>query len=321
MKLSTLNSSVLAGLLVSMPVFAAPTVYIAVSDADEVIVLDGATDRIVGTISGLEKPHEIVATPDGQTLIAGSLQQKPMDDTNFSVIERSNGQVKFKIPMEGWSYHQVVTPDGRYVLSTRPSEALVRVVDLDARQVIKSIAAGSAANHLLLSNDGRYVFVSNEREDAISQIDLRTWSVTQMMSAGRAPGHMVMSPDGKLIYVTSHDTDQVSAVSVSLGEVVDSCRVGKGLHGIDVGDDGKTLFVSSRTDNKLYVLDASLQKKPQRMLELSPAPYHVKVIKGTGKVYVASHTAPKLWVIDQATLEVLEEIELPAVGHHMEVVY
>lgn len=321
MKLSILNSGLLAGVLVCTSLFASPTVYIATSDTDEVIVMDGEKDVIIGKITGLEKPHEVVATPDGQYLIAGSLQQKPMDDTNFSVIERSNGQVKFRIPMEGWSYHQVVTPDGRYVLSTRPSEALVRVVDLDARQVIKSIAAGSAANHLLLSNDGRYVYVSNERDDSISQIDVSTWSVTQTMSAGRAPGHMVMSPDGKLIYVTSHDTDRVSAVSVALGEVIHSCRVGKGLHGIEIGDDGKTLFVSSRTDNTLYVLDASIQKRPQRMLKLSPAPYHVKVIKGTGKVYVASHQSPKLWVIDQATLEVLNEIDLPAVGHHMEVVY
>ncbi len=321
MKLSTLKYGILACLLISPNVFAAPTLYIAASDVDEAVVVDTATDRIVSKITALERPHDIVATPDGEYLIVGALQTEHMRNTAFSIVERSTGQVKFKIPMKGWSYHQVVTRDGHYMLSTNPSEAQVRVVDLDSRQVLKSVSAGSAANHLLLSNDDRYVYVSNERDDTISQIDVGTWSVKQAMQAGRAPGHMVMSPDGKLIYVTSHDTDMVYAVSVEYGEVVDSCRVGKGLHGIGFGDDGKTLFVSSKTEDKLFALDTSMEKSSRRVLELSPEPYHVTVAKGTGKVYVASHKEPKIWVIDQTTLKVLDEIELPAVGHHMEIVY
>ncbi len=87
-----------------------------------------------------------------------------------------------------------------------------------------------------------------------------------------------------------------------------------------MGDDGKTLFISSKKGNKLVALDTGTGNVIKETM-LSPAPYHLNTITGTGKVYVSSRKEPKIWVIDQKTLKVLGEIKLPAgEGHQMAIV-
>ena len=111
----------------------------------------------------------------------------------------------------------------------------------------------------------------------------------------------------------------MSVVSVKEGKVETTYKIGKRLHGLDIGDDGKTLFVSSRSDDKLVALDTTTGA--QRSLTLSPEPYHLDRIPGTGKVYVSSSKAPIIWVIDQKTFTVIGTIQLPGgEGHQIAVV-
>jgi DNA-binding beta-propeller fold protein YncE len=50
---------------------------------------------------------------------------------------------------------------------------------------------------------------------------------------------------------------------------------------------------------------------------LGPSPYHLAAIPGTGKLYVSSAEEPKLWVVDQESLRVLNEIPIRGKGHQM----
>ena len=122
-----------------------------------------------------------------------------------------------------------------------------------------------------------------------------------------------------MIYVANDRAGTVTEASVQSGKMVRSHKIGKRVHGLDLGDDGKTLFVSSRTDNKLVALDTV--SSDQRVLTLSPEPYHLDKIPGTGKVYVSSSKAPKIWVIDQKTFTVTDTITLPGgEGHQIAVI-
>jgi DNA-binding beta-propeller fold protein YncE len=107
-------------------------------------------------------------------------------------------------------------------------------------------------------------------------------------------------------------------VSLDRGETVKKYAVGGAVHGIDLSDDGKTLFVSGREQNKLVAID--LVKGGIRSVPLSPAPYHLTTIRGTGKLYVSSADEPKIWVVDQKTLRVEREIPIGGKGHQMVVV-
>ena len=310
---------------VSAPAAAKPLVYVAAGSANEVIVIDAATDTVVRSFPGVENPHGIVATPDGEYLVAGSLKEAPPNpsnpeaaNSNLALLHPDHGHVMLTIPVAGMSHHQAITPNGRYVISTHATRGYVSVVDLNRNQVVETISTGPAPNYTVITKDGNRAYVSNSGNGTISEIDLTTWAVSRSLEGGPGPEHLALSRDEKTIYVVNARAGTVSAVSLADGKVERTFDVGPILHGLDVSDDGATLFVSSKKDEKLVALNPTTGAR--RELRLSPSPYHLETITGTGKVYVSSSKKPMIWVVDQKTLAVLGEIAIRGNGHQMAVV-
>jgi YVTN family beta-propeller protein len=283
---------------------AAPTVYIPLGSGNQVIAVDAATDNITATFTGVENPHGLVATPDGEYLVAGSLSETPLSsgqsaetpNSKLFLIHLEHGHVMLTIPVAGWTHHQAITPDGRYVISTHPTRSVISVVDMQSNQVTTTVKTGPAPNYTVITADGTQAFVTNSGNGTISEIDVAGWTVTRTLEGGPGPEHMVLSGDASKLFVTNPRAGKVSAISIRTGKIIDSWQVGANVHGLDIGDD-------------------------VHEISLTPAPYHLNTIHGTGKVYVSSRKEPKIWVIDQKSLKVLGEITLPAgEGHQMVIV-
>jgi DNA-binding beta-propeller fold protein YncE len=318
------SATALALTLASAMALAGPTVFIPLGTANKVIAVDAATLQITSTYAGVDNPHGLVATPDGEYLIAGSLKEAPppagsapnTPNSQLALVHPGHGHVMLTIPVAGWTHHLAITPDGRYVISTHPTRGGISVVDLQTNQVLKTIATGPAPNYTVITRDGKQAYVSNSGNGMLSQIDLASWAVSRTLEGGPAPEHIVLSADEKTLYALNPQAGTVSAVSVASGKIIDTYKIGAKLHGLDLGDDGQTLFVSSVADNKLVALD--LRDGSQRALPLSPAPYHLNTIRGTGKVYVSSRNDPVIWVVDQKSMALTGTIKLPGgVGHQM----
>lgn len=309
------------------PAAAGPTVYIPLGSGNQVIAVDAASGRITASYPGVENPHGLVATPDGEYLVAGSLTETPTPagaphdtpNSRLFLVHPGHGHVMLTIPVTGWTHHQAITPDGRYVLSTHPTRGYVSVVDLEQKKVVHTVATGAAPNFTLIARDGKHAYVTNTGDGTLSEIDLATWSVRRALAAGPGPEHAALADDGKTIYVANPGAAQVSVVDIASGKVVRTFPAGQGAHGIDLSDDGRTLFVSSRGENRLLGID--VQSGKSRSLALAPAPYHLNTIHGAGVVYVSSSKEPKIWIVDQTTLALKGTIALPAgEGHQMAVV-
>lgn len=315
-------SMISASMVFTNALQASPTVYIPLGSANQVIKVDAATDSITATYAGVENPHGLVVTPDGEYLIAGSLKETPLEkgqakdtaNSKLFLIHPVHGHVMSTIPVSGWSHHQSITSDGKYVLSTHGMRGEISVVDLESNKVIKTVKTGPVPNYTLITKDNKRAFVSNTGNNTISEIDLKSWAVIRTLKSGSAPEHMVFSKDENTLFVTNPRAGQVSAVSVKSGEVINTYKIGKAVHGLDIGDDGKTLFISSTKENKLVSIDTVSGKKKE--LTLEPAPYHLNTIRNTGKVYVSSRNTPIIWVIDQKSLTVVNTIKLPAGEAH-----
>ncbi len=314
-------------IVVSNATYASPTVYIPLGSGNQVIAVDAATDKITASYSNVVNAHGLVATPDGEYLIAGSLQEDPLKqdqpkdtpNSKLFLIHPDHGHVMSTIPVTGWSHHQAITPDGKYVLSTHGARGGVSVVDVEENKQIKIIDTGLVPNFTLITNDGKTAYVSNTGDNSISEVDLTNWKVKRKLKSGPAPEHMAFSEDEGTIYVTNPRKGEIAVISVSSGKLIKSYAIGKAVHGLDIGDDGKTIFVSSKQDDKLVAVDTETGKS--RELALSPSPYHLNTISGTGKVYVSSRKKPVIWVVDQKTMQKIGEIVLPAgEGHQMAVV-
>ena len=306
---------------------AEPMAFIPLGSANMVIAVDAASGKVTRKFSGVKNPHGLVATPDGEYLVAGSLSETPlpagaadrMSNSKLYVIHPVHGHVMTEIPVSGWTHHQAITPDGQYVISTHPARGGISVADLVSNKVIKTVKTGPSPNYTLVTKDGKHAYVSNTGNASISQIDIASWTVIRTLDAGPSPGHLVFSADEQTIFVANDRAGTISAVSVQSGKLERSHKIGKRVHGLDLGDDGKTLFVSSRLDDKLVALDT--RSGDQRILTLSPEPYHLDKIPGTGKVYVSSSKAPRIWVIDQKTFTLIDTITLPGgEGHQIAVI-
>lgn len=302
-------------------------VYIPLGSGNQVIAVDAATDTITASYSGVDNPHGLVATDDGEYLIAGSLtetklkegEDKKSTNSKLYFIHPAHGHVMSTIPVSGWTHHQAITPDSRYVISTHGMRGNISVVDVQENKVIKSIETGPVPNYTLISKDGKRAFVSNTGNNTISEIDLTTWKVVRMLESGPSPEHMVFSSDETKLYVSNPRAGKVSVVSVKTGKVLNAYEIGKSVHGLDIGDDGKTLFVSSKKEDKLVSINTETGIKKE--IKLSPAPYHLNTIRNTGKVYVSSRKKPIIWVIDQKSLNIINTINLPAgEAHQMAIV-
>jgi len=322
MKNKTLFITGLAVAMISTAASAKPLVYVAAGSANQILVIDAATDKVVGNYDGIDNPHSIVSTPDGEYIISGSLKEKklakgdmgPAHSTIY-LVHPEHGHVMLTMKAEGMIHHQTITPDGRYVLSTHPTRGNISLTDLQQNKVVKTVATGPAPNYTIVTPDGKTAYVSNSGNGTISEIDTASWTVKRALKAGPGPEHIVLSKDGSTIYVINSSAGVLSAVDVSTGDVAKTYPLGKRLHGLDISDDGTTLFVSSKKDEKFIALDP--KSGTSRTLALSPSPYHLETIEGTGKVYVSSSNSPKIWVIDQKSIKLLGEIKIAGEGHQM----
>lgn len=305
---------------------AGTTVYIPLGSADSVIAVDAATSRITARYTGVANPHGLVITADGEYLVAGSILETaqpagaPPDAPSgkLYLIHPAHGHVMATIAVPGWSHHQAITPDGRFVISTHPTRDAISVVDMRTRRLVRTIRTGTTPNFALITRDGTRAYVSNSGNGTISEIDLGSWAVTRTLDVGESPEHLVFARDERTLYVAAAAAGAVRAVSVDTGKIVGTFDLGGALHGLDLGDDGKTLFASLVGGDALIALDT--ESGNRRVLALAPAPYHLGVIPGSGKLYVSSSGEPKIWVVDQGTLSVTGTIALPGgEGHQLAV--
>ena len=214
--------------------FAAPIAYIPLGSGNEVIAVDAANNKIIKRYPVIENPHGLVATPDGEYLIAGSLKEtlvpagSSADTPNSTlyVVHLQHGHVMSEIPVSGWTHHEAITPDGKFVISTHPTRGGISVVDLGNNKVFKIIKTGPSPNYTLVAKDGKHAYVSNTGNATISEIDVAKWEVVRTLEAGPSPEHIVFSPDEKTIYVSNDRAGTVSVVSRQSGKIEKNYKIG-----------------------------------------------------------------------------------------------
>ncbi len=330
------------------------TVYVPLGSADGILIIDGQEDKIIGRIDGVTNTHGLAATPGGEYLVAPSMlttaqgesaipprpdgmskdehrahhdaavNKNETGSSYISVInidrfrDISEKQIIHSIKTGGVSHHSAVTMDGQYAISTHPTLDTISVIDLIAGKLVRMVPTGPQPNYIAVTRDGRYIYVSNSGNNTISKIDTQQWIVSRNLTTGMSPEHLLLSPDERTLYVNNTGDGTVAAISLADGQTTRTFSVGEEPHGIDISDDGTTLFVSSMLENKLLAIDLLTGKIRNRTL--GPMPYHVTTITGTGKLYVASRAEPRIWVLDQNTLELRGEIPIHGEGHQMVVV-
>ena len=320
-----------------------PRVYIPTGEGAEVLIIDAATQQTVGRLGGLPAAHGLAATPDGSRLIVGSFEERAVDAappdkpadvsatdhaahhgtgpkaetpaaiSTVSIVDTATQAILRRIDVPGAVHHVAVSPDGRTAVVTQPGADSITAIDLQSYAVLATVRVGAVPNYAAFAPDGATLYVSAAGDDAIVTLDAARWQVTGRIATGASPEHLVLAPDGQRLYVANTGDGTVSVIDPATRQAVATLAVGPTPHGIDLSEDGRTLIVAVTGADRLIAID--LADRTRREAALAPAPYHLRAIPGTGRLYVSSAGVPTVRVIDAATLGVVAEIPLDGTGH------
>ena len=345
----TFTTATAALLMTTFLAAAQQIVFVPEGSANTVRMVDAVTGETINRIAGLEAVHGLSGAPGVPFLVAGSYAETERaaiaeltqptgvsedeheahhaqaEDTLIgppgagisilSVLDAATGEIVRRIEVPGAVHHTAVSPDGRFAVATHPSGDGISVIDLTNFRLAGFVPTGSMPNYAAFGSDPNVVYVSNAGNGTISEVDLDRGIVRRNMVAGTAPEHIVINADNAMLYAADADAGDVIELSLNDGTVIRSFAIGGELHGLDMSDDRSMLFVAGRGEDKIAAIDVATGAVTAA--PLSPEPYHLTAIPGTGTFYVSSRVEPKVWIVDQTTLNTVGDFPVEGEGHQM----
>jgi YVTN family beta-propeller protein len=296
------------------------------SAGDNVHVIDPVTNKVVGTIEGIDVSHGTVIAPGGARIYITEEPTRTMD-----VVDAKTLRVIKKVPLSGRPNNLAVTSDGRKIyVGIAQSPGAVDVIDTATLTNIKSIPVQGAIHNVFVTPDSKYAVSGSVGTGVITAIDTSTdtvaWSSKQ--SAGIRPMVFTTNPDGstkEMIFqlsnfhgfVVADFATQKELRRVTMPDIPGKERVIDGIqgapaHGLLVTRDGKTLWTTS----KYYDYAAAYSLPDYKLLKIVPVGSHPEwlTMPPDGKdVYVGCAGSDSTDVIDSKTMEVVAHIPVGAV--------
>src|SRR5204863_8831994 len=160
----------LAVLLVAFPIAAAAdTVRIVQTNSagDNIHLIDPATNRVVGEITGIEVNHGAAAAPDGSRFYFSDEAEHTLD-----VVDAKTLTVGKRIALSGRPNNVAISRDGRhvYVAIVSPPGA-VDVIDSSSLERVKSIPMRGGIHNTYVTPDGRFIVAGSIAGKMLTVID------------------------------------------------------------------------------------------------------------------------------------------------------
>jgi YVTN family beta-propeller protein len=299
------------GLLLALPLAASSVRIIQTNSAgDNVSIIDPATNKVVGTINGIEVGHGAAAAPDGSRYYISNEAESTLD-----VADAKTYKVIKSIPLSGHPNNIGISKDGKRVyisIAVRPGA--VDVVDTVSMEKVKTIPVKGSVHNTYVTPDGKFVVSGSVQSKVITVIDQKTeepvWSLE--MDKGIRPMTFVTNPDGstKWILVQVSDFHGFAVVDFATHKEVNRIKLpetpagkvaihegGNISHGMAVTSDGKTLVVNSTLNSSLYMYSLP-DLKLMGSADVGMAPDWVTLTPDGKKAYVANAGANSVSVID-----------------------
>jgi YVTN family beta-propeller protein len=251
------------GVLVALPLAAGTVRIIQTNSAgDEVSIIDPVTNKVVGTITGIEVNHGAAVAPDGSRYYISNEGRSTLD-----VVDRKTLAITRSIPLSGHPNNIAISKDGRRVyVSIAVAPGSVDVIDTTSLENVKSIPAKGAVHNTYVTPDGKYVISGSIQGKTITVIDQKTetpvWWLE--MDQGIRPMAFLTNPDGstKWIFVQLSGFNGFAVVDFATRKEINRIKLpslppgkspylfgGSESHGMAVTPDGKTLIVNKPVEH------------------------------------------------------------------------
>ncbi len=313
----------LAALVAGRPRVQADTVRIVQTNAagDSVMLIDPASNKVVGEIGGIEVNHGVAAAPDGSRFYITNEA-----DSTLDVADAKTLKVIKKIRLTNRPNNVAISKDGKRVYCAIVAGAgAIDVIDTTMLTRLKSIRTEGGIHNTYVTPDGRFVIGGSISGRKITVIDQKTEEIVWTLSTrdGVRPMAFETNLDGS----TRHIFAQLSNFNglivvdfarhqivneVKLPELQAAERVTEGLqgspsHGIGITPDGKTLAVLSKRNTRIYFYSMP-DVKLLGECKVGDHPDWLTFTPDSKRVYVANAGSNSVSVVDVVTRRELTQI-------------
>jgi YVTN family beta-propeller protein len=236
------------------------------SAGDNAHIIDAATNKVVGEISGIERGHGAAAAPDGRLVYITNEA-----DSTVDVVDVKTLKVVKKIPLSGHPNNLAVTPDGRKVyVAIAQAPGALDVIDAAKQTKTRTISVHGGVHNVYVTPDGKHAVAGTIGSRAITVVDTRTdlplW--THYFDLGVRPIAFDAKSDGSTGRVYAQLTDfngfavvdfdsRKEVARIKYPDVAPELRVpgfgGNIAHGIGVTPDSQYLVANSSLNSSVYV--------------------------------------------------------------------
>jgi YVTN family beta-propeller protein len=290
------------------------------SAGDNVSIIDPATNKVVGTINGIEVNHGAAAAPDGSRYYISNEDKSTLD-----VVDRKTLAVTRSIPLSGHPNNIAISKDGRRVyVAIAEAPGSVDVIDTESLERVKTIPAKGAVHNTYVTPDGKYVIAGSIRGKTITVIDQKTetpvWWLE--MDQGIRPMAFLTNPDGstKWIFAQLSGLNGFAVVDFATHKEINRIKLpalaegkkpylygGNESHGMAVTSDGKTLIVNSRLNSAIYFYSLP-DLQVLGSTEVGRSPDWLTLTPDGKTAYVANAASNSVSVVDVKSMQEITRI-------------
>jgi YVTN family beta-propeller protein len=204
-------------------------IYITCENSAKVVIIDPATDRVVGAIdSGSTNGHRLIIAPDGQRLYTEN-----EEDGTVSVIDlparKLLGKIATPRPLAGIA----ISGDGNTVVAVDDAQPTLFLIDTEAGRVRDEIVLRDVPKPAQIARyapDNSLLGVTSLNSDTVSLID-PSFREQTAIKVGNQP--MDMAFHGDELFVACQGDGSVHVIDIPNRRVKTSFHAGTGCESLD----------------------------------------------------------------------------------------
>jgi YVTN family beta-propeller protein len=249
--------------------------FVLAIDARRAVADRGGKDAIIGKRSAAPFLADLALDPATRRLFVASRQDDEVlvldiaDATDMTIIDQDPDQGGVQgLPTGSEPYAVAIRPDGRYLYATSAGSGELSVIDLESRDLARSIGLASGVLDVEIQPGSKYAWVSNRGLGTISLIDteLNAFAVSFNAVAEGASlltdtRGILFTADGAKAYISVQEPPMVIGVDATrLPEhpedaVVSYIPMRATPYGLALSPDGTECWVANFSQRRLMVID------------------------------------------------------------------
>ena len=306
---SILRTTVLASALTAglgmQAAFSEPLIYVPMGDEGKILVVDGATDKIVNTIGGVAAIHGLAKTPDGRFLVAGSFEARepgskaPEKPAKMSAKDHAahhpgmamKDKGKTAMTMAGKAKPGMAMKDKAKTAMTMAGKAKPGMAMKDKAKTAMTMAGkakpgmamkGKSKPHMAMQgkNSGKVI-------STVTVIQVKDNSIVRRIDVPGAVHHVAISPDGKFAVVSNPSEGTISAINLDTYEIAATVATGALPNFVVFSPTTGRAYVTNGGDNTISEFDTTTWKAT-RKFTTGDGPGHLVMSDDGQNIYVAN---------------------------------